>query len=234
MATRVAVLASGRGTNLQALHEYLQQDTRSRGVRITLVLADRPDAGALQYAAGHRINAITLDEGTGASVGLAMQLREHEIDLVVLAGYLKMVPSGVVKAYRGALVNVHPALLPAFGGQGMYGKHVHEAVLKSGARVTGVTVHFVDEEYDHGPIIAQWPVPVFSDDTVDTLSARVLRVEHVLMPRAVAAVARKQISLDADGRVVGKMRRAPSRASFVVKSQEDAELATEIEAALAP
>ena len=234
MATRVAVLASGRGTNLRALHEYLQHDARSRGVRITLVLADRPDAGALQYAAERRINAITLDEGTGASVGLAMQLREHEIDLVVLAGYLKMVPSGVVKAYRGALVNVHPALLPAFGGKGMYGKHVHEAVLKSGARVTGVTVHFVDEEYDHGPIIAQWPVPVFSDDTVDTLSARVLRVEHVLMPRAVAAVARKQISLDGDGKVVGKLRRAPSRASFIVKPQEDAELAQEIEAALAP
>jgi len=139
-----------------------------------------------------------------------------------------------VKAYRGALINVHPALLPAFGGKGMYGKRVHEAVLASGARVTGVTVHFVDEEYDHGPIIAQWPVPVFSDDTVDTLSARVLRVEHVLMPRAVAAVARKQISLDGDGRVVGKLRRAPSRASFIVKPQEDAELAQEIEAALAP
>jgi len=228
------VLASGRGSNLRALHEYLRHDSHSRGVRIALVLADRPDAGALTFAAEHRIPAVTMDEGTGESVGLAMQLTDHQIDLVVLAGFLKLVPSGVVRAFRGRLVNVHPALLPAFGGKGMYGKHVHEAVLKSGARVTGVTVHFVDEQYDRGPIIAQWPVPVFADDTVDTLSARVLRVEHVLFPRAVAAVARKQITLGSDGRVSGKMRRAPSRAAFLVRSQEDDELAHEIETALAP
>jgi formyltetrahydrofolate-dependent phosphoribosylglycinamide formyltransferase len=234
MTTRVAVLASGRGSNLRALHAYLRQDSRSRGVRIALVLADRPDAGALTFAAEHHIPAITMDEGTGESVGLAMQLTQHQIDLVVLAGFLKLVPSGVVRAYRGRLVNVHPALLPSFGGKGMYGKHVHEAVLATGARVTGVTVHFVDEQYDRGPIIAQWPVPVFADDTVDTLSARVLRVEHLLLPRAVAAVARKQITLGADGKVSGKMRHAPSRAAFLVRSQEDDELAHEIETALAP
>ena len=234
MATRVAVLASGRGSNLRALHEYLGHDSRSKGVRIALVLADRPDAGALTFAAEQRIPAVTMDEGTGESVGLAMQLTEHTIDLVVLAGFLKLVPSGVVRAYRGRLVNVHPALLPAFGGKGMYGKHLHEAVLASGARVTGVTVHFVDEHYDRGPIIAQWPVPVFADDTVDTLGARVLRVEHMLLPRAVSAVARKQITLGADGKVIGKLRRAPSRAAFLVRPQEDDELAHEIDSALAP
>jgi len=234
MATRIAVLASGRGSNLRALHDYLKRDPRSRGVSIALVLSDRPDAGALAFAAEQGIAAITMDEGTGESVGLAMQLRDHRIDLVVLAGFLKLVPSGVVKAFRGRLVNVHPALLPAFGGKGMYGKRVHEAVLAAGARVTGVTVHFVDEHYDRGPIIAQWPVPVFGDDSVDTLAARVLRVEHLLLPRAVAAVARQQISLGADGKVHGKMRPAPSRAAFSVRGMEDDELAHEIETALAP
>jgi formyltetrahydrofolate-dependent phosphoribosylglycinamide formyltransferase len=234
MATRVAVLASGRGSNLRALHEYLTHDSRSRGVRVTLVLADRPDAGALTFAAEHKINAVTMDEGTGESVGLAMQLQQAEIDLVVLAGFLKLVPSGVVKAYKGAMINVHPSLLPAFGGKGMYGKKIHEAVLVSGARVTGVTVHFVDEQYDRGPIIAQWPVPVFGDDTVDTLAARVLRVEHLLLPRVVAAVGRKQISLGPDGKVAGKMRHAVSRAAFSIQPQEDDELAIEIDSALAP
>jgi formyltetrahydrofolate-dependent phosphoribosylglycinamide formyltransferase len=234
MATRVAVLASGRGSNLRALHEFLAHDKASRGVRIVLVLADRPDAGALTFAAEHGIAAITMDEGTGESVGLAMQLKDHKIDLVVLAGFLKLVPSGVVRAYRGRILNVHPGLLPAFGGKGMYGKKVHEAVLASGTRITGVTVHFVDEHYDRGPIIAQWPVPVFGDDTVETLQARVLRVEHMLLPRAVAAVARKQITLGPDRKISGKIRPALSRAAFAIHPQEDDELAKQIDQALAP
>ncbi len=234
MTTRVAVLASGRGSNLRALHDYLTHDIRAREVRVTLVLADRPDAGALAFAGEQGIPAFTMDEGTGESVGLAMQLREHTIDLVVLAGFLKLVPSGVVRAYRGRLLNVHPALLPAFGGKGMFAKRVHEAVLASGTRVSGVTVHFVDEHYDRGPIIAQWPVPVFADDTPDTLAARVLRVEHLLLPRVVAAVARKEFALGADGKVTGKLRRAVGRAAFAIQPQEDDELALEIDAALAP
>jgi phosphoribosylglycinamide formyltransferase 1 len=234
MTTRIAVLASGRGSNLRALYDFLAHDSRARGVRIQLVLADRPDAGALTFAAEHKIPAVTMDEGTGESVGLAMQLTEHAIDLVVLAGFLKLVPSGVVRAYRGRLINVHPALLPSFGGKGMYGKNVHEAVLASGARATGVTVHFVDEHYDRGPIIAQWPVPVFGDDTVESLAARVLRVEHMLLPRAVLAVAKKQITLGPDGRVQGKTHRTVSRAAFAIHPLEDNELASEIDTALAP
>ena len=234
MTTRVAVLASGRGSNLRALHEYLSHEVRARDVKVALVLSDRADAGALVYAAENGIAAAPLDAGTGESVGLVMHLKEHEIDFVVLAGFLKLVPSGVVRAYRGRILNVHPALLPAFGGKGMYGRRVHDAVLASGARVTGVTVHFVDEQYDRGQIISQWPVPVFADDTADSLGARVLREEHLLLPRTVAAVARKEIVLGPDGKLTGRLRRTLGRAAFTIQPQDDDELALEIDAALAP
>jgi len=111
-------------------------------------------------------------------------------DLVVLAGYVRHVPPAVVARFRLRMINIHPALLPAFGGAGMYGRRVHEAVLASGVAVSGATVHYVDEQYDHGPIIAQWPVPVHRGDTPDSLATRVLAVEHQLLPRVVIALAR--------------------------------------------
>jgi phosphoribosylglycinamide formyltransferase/phosphoribosylglycinamide formyltransferase-1 len=112
------------------------------------------------------------------------------IDLVVLAGYLKLVPAEVIAAYRGRIVNIHPALLPAFGGKGMFGARVHEAVLASGATESGATVHLVDEVYDHGSVLAQMRVPVLPGDTADRLAARVLEVEHRLLPAVVLAAAR--------------------------------------------
>jgi folate-dependent phosphoribosylglycinamide formyltransferase PurN len=121
--------------------------------------------------------------------------------MIALAGYLRLVPPDVVAAFGGRMLNVHPALLPAFGGAGMYGARVHQAVLASGARVSGPTVHFVDERYDEGAIIAQWPVPVRTDDTPETLGARVLAVEHRIYPWAVAAVASGAVRLGADGRL---------------------------------
>ena len=115
--------------------------------------------------------------------------RDHRVDLLVLAGYLKLVPAAVIARYRHRIVNVHPALLPAFGGPGMYGRRVHEAVLASGARESGATVHLVDEVYDRGAILAQRRVPVLPGDTPDRLAARVLEVEHRLLPAVVLAAA---------------------------------------------
>jgi formyltetrahydrofolate-dependent phosphoribosylglycinamide formyltransferase len=199
---RVAVLVSGGGSNLQALLDHLDALGASRAADVVLVAADKPHAGALARAAARGIATAVLDS-PGDPDALDGLLRAHAVDLVVLAGYLKLVPAPVTARFRGRMLNVHPALLPAFGGPGMYGLRVHRAVLAAGARVSGPTVHFVDEAYDRGAIVAQWPVPVSSLDTPETLAARVLRAEHALLPRVVQAVAAGAVSLDADGRVVG-------------------------------
>ncbi len=182
---QIAVLASGRGSNLQALIDALPAGAPGR---VALVVSNREDAPVLERAREQHIAAATIARDGADADTLMAHLRAHAIGLVVLAGYLKRVPDAVVAAYRGRVLNIHPALLPAFGGSGMYGRRVHEAVLASGARLSGATVHVVDEQYDHGPIIAQWPVPVRAGDTPESLAARVLAVEHRLLPAAVRAV----------------------------------------------
>ena len=190
MTSRIAVLASGGGSNLQAILEYLDQLGDRRAGSVVLVASDRPASGALARARSRGIASIEIENRARTSgVPLGQALDEHGIDLVVLAGYLRLVPVGVVREYDGRLINVHPALLPAFGGPGMYGLRVHQAVIDAGVRVSGVTVHHVSEEFDRGAIIAQWPVPVLAGDDAERLAARVLRVEHVLFPRVVNAVA---------------------------------------------
>ena len=184
----IAVLASGRGSNLQALLDALALPDAPG--RVVLVVSNREDAGALGLARAAGIGTrVTARDGQDA-VGLLAALGNAGTQLVVLAGWLKRVPDAVVAAYSGRMLNVHPALLPAFGGPGMYGRHVHEAVIGSGASVSGATVHLVDERYDHGTIIAQWPVPVRAGDTAETLAARVLAIEHRLLPAVVAAACR--------------------------------------------
>ena len=183
--TRVAVLVSGRGSNLQALLDAL--GPADAPGRIAVVISNRSDAGALERAGSAGIpTAVVGADGQDAAAILAA-LQGHAAQLVVLAGYLKRVPARVVQTFAGRMLNIHPALLPAFGGAGMYGHRVHEAVLASGARLSGVTVHLVDEQFDHGPIVAQWPVPVRPGDTADSLAARVLAVEHRLLPAVVRA-----------------------------------------------
>lgn len=186
MPVRIAVLASGGGSNLQALIDRFQ-NRADAPARVALVVASRPGVGALERAVRAGIDTVTLGEHPGE---LGRALDSHRIDLVVLAGYLRRVPDAVVERFRGRILNVHPALLPAFGGHGMYGLRVHRAVLEAGVRVSGVTVHLVDERYDEGPILAQWPVPVLPGDTAEGLAARVLRVEHQLLPAVVETIAR--------------------------------------------
>jgi phosphoribosylglycinamide formyltransferase-1 len=185
---RVAVLASGGGSNLQTLLDASR--VPGAGFSVVLVVTNRAGARALERGAraGAR-TAVIREDGDDAARLLAL-LAEDRADLVVLAGYLKLVPPDVVAAFAGRMLNIHPALLPAFGGPGMYGHRVHEAVLASGARISGPTVHLVDERYDHGRILAQWPVPVLSGDTPEGLAARVLEAEHRLLPAVVRAWAR--------------------------------------------
>ena len=228
MTARIAVFASGRGSNLQALHAYLE---RAGGAEVVLVASDRAAAGALTWARDREITATTLDSAGEDATAILRMLAASHVDCVVLAGYLRLVPSEVVRAYRGRIVNVHPALLPAFGGPGMYGTRVHRAVLESGARVSGPTVHFVDEVYDHGPIIAQWPVPVFADDTEGALAARVLRAEHLLLPRVAHLVATGRIALDRASRPPAA-HATRERAAFLFATTEDDALAESMASAV--
>lgn len=185
MPMRVAVAVSGRGSNLDALLHTL---ARARTAQVVLVLSNRADAVGLDIARAQGIPTLVFPDPADATVWLDA-LEHARVDLLVLAGYLKLVPAAVVARWRGRIVNVHPALLPGFGGPGMYGRRVHEAVLRSGAAESGASVHLVDEVYDRGQVLAQERVPVLPGDTPETLAARVLAVEHRLLPAVVLAAA---------------------------------------------
>jgi formyltetrahydrofolate-dependent phosphoribosylglycinamide formyltransferase len=186
----VAVLVSGAGSNLQALLDALEEGKGSPVARVARVVSSRPDAGALERARRAGVPTAVLAECDDAGEIVAAV---EDAKLVVLAGYVKRVPPAAVARLRWRLINIHPALLPGFGGPGMYGRRVHQAVLASGAAVSGATVHYVDEEFDRGPIIAQWPVPVRAHDTAESLAARVLEVEHRLLPQVVLELARRGV-----------------------------------------
>ena len=186
MKVRAAVFASGGGSNFQALLDH-QRPEGNWGV--VLLVTDREDAGAISRAGDASVPAVVI-KTTGRDPAVVARetlqlLARYRVDLILLAGYLKLIPREVTTQYRGRILNIHPALLPAFGGKGMYGGRVHAAVIASGAHESGATVHFVDEEYDRGALVAQRRVPVLADDTPEALAARVLEVEHELYPRAV-------------------------------------------------
>lgn len=188
---RIAVFASGGGTNLQSLLDHFN-GRESPVARVDLVISNRAGAGALARAERAGVPWRVIDPGATEPVEVERvtleALDECRIDLVALAGYLRLVPGAVVERYAGRILNIHPALLPSFGGAGMYGERVHRAVLESGARVSGATVHYVDHRYDEGRIVAQWPVPVMPDDVPHSLAARVLAVEHMLYPAAIESL----------------------------------------------
>jgi formyltetrahydrofolate-dependent phosphoribosylglycinamide formyltransferase len=185
MSVSVAVFASGGGSNFQSL---LDAQTPDGPFRVRLLVTDRPGIGAIGRAeqAGIPSRVVPVKGRPLEDVGeeTVALLKDHGTQVVLLAGYLRLIPSAVIRAFPRRILNIHPALLPSFGGKGMWGHHVHEAVLASGATFSGPTIHFVDEEYDTGSILAQWPVPVLAGDTPDTLAARVLAVEHILYPLA--------------------------------------------------
>jgi phosphoribosylglycinamide formyltransferase-1 len=198
---RLAVFASGSGSNLQAICDHLEGLGATSPAEVALVVSDKEHAKALDRARARGIEAAWVP--TAESAGLASLLADRGITLIALAGFLRLMPTDVVAAFRGRMLNVHPALLPSFGGKGMYGERVHAAVLASGARVSGPTVHFVDERFDEGTIIVQWPVPVRTDDTPAALGARVLAVEHRIFPWSIAAVAAGHVRLGDGGKVEG-------------------------------
>jgi phosphoribosylglycinamide formyltransferase-1 len=163
---------------------------------ITLCISNNPHPGAFDYAGEQGIAAVRLspkmyDDPERYESDLFDLLKEHGIEIILLAGYMRRIPERVVAHYAGHILNVHPALLPKFGGEGMYGMRVHEEVLRAGETESGASVHLVDNDYDTGPVIAQEPVPVLPNDTPETLAARVLDAEHRLFPRVVIEMARQ-------------------------------------------
>ncbi len=200
---RLAVFASGGGSNFQAILDAVENG--SLPITVALCVSNTAKAGALARAEHHNVPTVVLDprafDTEPAYVAALMKvLNDHQVNFIALAGYLRKIPAAVVSAFRGRMVNIHPALLPAFGGKGLYGRRVHEAVLAYGVRWSGVTVHLVDEEYDTGPIVLQEPVPVLGTDTPETLAARVLQTEHQLYPRALRLFAEGHLTIE--GRLV--------------------------------
>lgn len=183
---RVAVFISGSGTGLQSLIDATKAGILDAD--IAWVVSSKRKAFGLQRAEREGIDTFVFklkayESSDSAADDLLSKLKERRIDYIALAGYLSLLPERIVREYRGRITNIHPALLPAYGGKGMYGQHVHQAVLESGDRETGATVHLVDERYDTGQILEQIRVPVEENDTPETLAARVLKEEHKLYPR---------------------------------------------------
>ncbi|MCS6777952.1 MAG: phosphoribosylglycinamide formyltransferase [Chloroherpetonaceae bacterium] len=200
LSIAVLVSGTGRGSNLGALIDACAHG-EIHG-KIVLVIGTRRDAPALERAdaAGVPVAVVSprqyADDEEGYANALLRLLDRSQVDLICLAGYLRKLPAKVVTAYAGRILNIHPSLLPLFGGQGMYGLHVHQAVLESGMKVSGCTVHFVDEHYDTGPIVIQTPVPVLDNDTPETLAARILPEEHRAYVRAVQLFAAGRLRID--------------------------------------
>lgn len=198
---RIGVLVSGGGTNLQKLIDAEKAGEIING-KLQVAISSRPDAYALERAKQAGIEAITLrrkdyDSVESYSQALIDALRERQVDLVVLAGFLTITGDNFVEAFRNRIINVHPALLPSFGGKGYYGLHVHEAALARGVKVTGATVHFVNEVCDGGPIILQKAVEVHEGDTPEILQKRVMeQAEWILLPKAVSLFCQGKLSVE--------------------------------------
>lgn len=179
---RIAVLASGSGSNAQRLIEHFAQHPNAR---VVLVCSDQPEAGVLQRSwdlgvPSYLFNGAGLKDGT-----VQRELQGQRIDLVVLAGFMRLIPAALVKAFPQRIINIHPALLPQYGGKGMYGHHVHEAVVAAKEQESGITIHYVNDRYDEGEHLFQATCPVLPEDTPETLAARIHALEHAHYPQVI-------------------------------------------------
>ena len=201
---RVAVCVSGGGTNLQAIIDALKSG-KIRDAEIVRVISNNKNAYALTRAQDAGIEGVCVsprdyENRERFNEALLECLKEADPDLIVLAGFMVAVPANVIEAYRGRIINIHPALIPSFCGKGYYGLHVHEKVLQRGAKVTGATVHFVDEDLDHGPIRLQKAVEVREGDTPEVLQRRVMEeAEWNLLPEAVSLIGQGRVTIDGNG-----------------------------------
>jgi phosphoribosylglycinamide formyltransferase-1 len=183
---KLAILASGRGSNAKAIIDYFQL---KREVSVELIVSNNTKAGVLQLADEHHIPHMTVEKnGFRNSDRLDRKLSELGIDLIVLAGFLWLIPERMVKKFPGKIVNIHPALLPKYGGKGMYGSHVHEAVKRAGDPYSGITIHLIDEDYDKGRTLFQAKTAIDPEDSATEIAAKVLKLEHYHYPRIIEKI----------------------------------------------
>jgi len=202
----LAVFVSGSGTNFQAIQEHIVAGHING--KIVLLITNNPEAKAMEKAKNYCIDSLVIQQkdfksSKAYSQEILNKLKQYNIDYIILAGYLKKIPAEIIKEYKNRIINIHPALLPKFGGKGMYGIHVHEAVLQAGEKETGPTVHFVDEVYDNGTIIMQYKVPVYPTDSPEVLQKRVLKQEHIILPHVVKLLCNDRIKVE-DNKVIIK------------------------------
>lgn len=195
---RVVVFASGKGSNLQNLIDVSKNSENL--FKVVGVISNNKNSNALTISenekiAGFNFTVMQFLNEEDFSNAILNELKKLNCDLIVLAGYMKKVPTKIISEYQNRIINIHPALLPNFGGEGMFGEFVHKAVLESKNKVTGATVHFVNEDYDKGEIILQEEIPVLDNDTTEFLAKRVLEVEHIILPKAVIMIANNKIKL---------------------------------------
>lgn len=186
---RIAVLASGSGTNAQRLVEHFADHPHAR---VVLIGCDQPQAGVVQRAWDLGVPAYLFDGSALRDGRVLTELQGQGIDLVVLAGFLRLIPAALVAAFPQRIVNIHPALLPKYGGKGMYGHHVHQAVIAAGEKESGITIHYVNDRFDEGEHIAQFTCPVLPDDTPETLAERIHGLEHAHYPEVVEELGRQR------------------------------------------
>ncbi len=183
---RIAIFASGAGSNAAKIIDHFKNHPK---IHVGLVLASKANAGVINVAAEAGIASLLLEKDLFFNSSHYIDLlKEANIDFVVLAGFLWKVPSNLVQAFPGRIINIHPALLPKYGGKGMYGRFVHQAVVDAGEKETGITIHYVDEQYDHGEVIFQAQVPVEPGDTAETVAAKVHDLEHAHFPGVIEEV----------------------------------------------
>lgn len=196
----IAVFASGKGSNFKVILEAINAGVIPN-TQISLVISNNSDAVALTVARENNIPILHISRKQFQSDDeynrtLLEKLKQNDVNFIVLAGYMKMIDPTIVQIFKNRIVNIHPALLPKYGGSGMYGVHVHEAVIANKEKISGASVHIVDEEYDRGPIVLQKSVPVETNDTPETLAARVLQIEHEIYPEAIRLFAEGKVKVD--------------------------------------
>jgi phosphoribosylglycinamide formyltransferase-1 len=195
----IAIFASGRGSNFQAILNAI--DSGLLPAQIAVLISNKSDAGAMEIARAHNIPTQHLSRKMFSSEealadAMLEVLEKNHGEFIALSGYMKKIPAQVIHQYRDRIVNIHPALLPSFGGEGMYGYRVHEAVIASGEKVSGATVHLVDEEYDRGPIVLQKTIAIAQNETPDSLAEKVLKIEHEIFPLALKAFAEGRVKVE--------------------------------------